>query len=166
VSAAEAVTFSYSDRPHDVEAMYVAANGDIFLITKRALASERGQLRPALVFRLPSNAWSGKEQTVAELTDSLSIVPGSAPFRVITDASLSPDGRRVAVRTYAQLFVYSLDSVSGRVRADIPAAVCNLAPLGEAQGEGLTWLSASGRFAFSSEGRGAPLHLASCPVSR
>ena len=166
VTAAQAVTFTYADRAHDVEAMYVANDGDVFLITKRALASEASRLRPALVFRIAADAWSARRPAVAELVDSLSIVPGSAPFRAITDASLSPDGTRVAVRTYSQLFVYSVDAATGRVQAAISPAICNLASLGEAQGEGLTWIASTGRFAFSSEGREAPLHLANCPLSR
>ena len=166
ISVGQSVTFTYADRAHDVEAMYVARNGDVFLITKRALATESAHLRPALVFRISSDAWTAKNKVTAELIDSLSIVPGSAPFRAITDAALSPDGKHVAVRTYSQLYVYSTDATSGRVLGDVPAAVCNLAPLGEAQGEGVTWLSSSGRFAFSSEGREAPLHLANCPLSR
>jgi hypothetical protein len=166
VAVAQSVTFTYADRAHDVEAMYVANDGDVFLITKRALASDPSHLRPALVFRLPPSVWTAKSAVVAGLVDSLSVVPGSAAFRAITDASLSPDGQRIAVRTYSQLYVYSIDSASGRVRGQTPAAICNLAALGETQGEGVTWLASSGRFAFSSEGRGAPLHLANCPISR
>ena len=43
----------------------------------------------------------------AALVDSLPIVPGSAPLRLITDAALSPDAKHLAVRTYAQLFVFA-----------------------------------------------------------
>jgi hypothetical protein len=163
---AEHVTFTYADQAHDVEAMYVAANGDAFVITKRALAATARRLRPALVFRIPADAWSSKKSVVAELVDSLSIVPGSAPLRAVTDASLSPDGRHVAVRTYSQLFVYAADSMTGRINAGVAPAICNLVPLGEAQGEGVSWVGSSGRFAFSSEGQGAPLHLAGCPLPR
>jgi len=163
-AGAEHISFTYPDGPHDVEAMYVAGTGDMFLITKRALPASARRLRPALVFRVPAGAWASKKNLVADLVDSLSIIPGSAPFRTITDASLSPDRRRVAVRTYSQLFVYVADSMTGRINPSMSPAICNLVPLGEAQGEGVTWLAASGRFAFSSEGRGAPLHLANCPV--
>lgn len=161
---AEHVTFVYPDRPHDVEALYIAPNGDAFLITKRPERTLRRRLRPALVFRLSSHVWSSKKAVVAELIDSLSIVPGSAPLRTITDASLSPDARRLAVRTYTQLFVYATDPATGRVNTAVAPSICNLAPLGEPQGEGVTWVSSTGRFAFSSEGRGVPLHLATCPV--
>jgi hypothetical protein len=166
VRVTQAVTFTYSDHPHDVEAMYIAGGGDVFLITKRALETRPNHLRPALVFRIASNAWTAEKRAVAELVDSLSIVPGSAPFRAITDASVSPDGKRVAVRTYSQLYIYSIDSASGRIQGSTPTAICDLAPLGEAQGEGIAWIATPGRFAFSSEGREAPLHMASCPLPR
>src|SRR5262249_17632921 len=98
IVTAERVEFSYPDARHDVEAMYVAPHGDVFVITKRPLRAPSKRLRPALVFRIPASAWSGARRVTAELVDSLSIVPGSAPLRTITDASLSPDGKRLAVR--------------------------------------------------------------------
>jgi hypothetical protein len=164
-TTAEHVTFTYPDGPHDVEAMYVAGNGDTFLITKRALQTASKRLRQALVFRIPASAWASKKDVVSELVDSLSIIPGSAPLRTITDASLSSNGHWVAVRTYTQLFVYVADPTTGRINTSAPPAICNLVPLGEAQGEGVTWIAESGRFAFSSEGRDAPLHFANCPVT-
>src|SRR5689334_20834317 len=99
---ADALHFRYPDHAHDVEAMYVAPNGNVFLITKRPLADAFGRLRPALVFVLPANAWGTSALVTAQLIDSLAIVPGSAPLRLITDASLSPDAHVLAVRTYAQ----------------------------------------------------------------
>src|SRR5688500_11017219 len=77
--AAEALAYRYADQPHDVEAMYVAPNGDTFLITKRRLVGPDRRLRPSLVFHLPAAAWGGASQpVVAALVDSLPIVPGSA----------------------------------------------------------------------------------------
>jgi hypothetical protein len=166
VRAAGAMTVTYADGAHDVEAMYVAGNGDLFLVTKRALEAQPGRLRPALVFRIPSSAWATQGRVVAELVDSLSIVPGSAPLRAITDAALSPDGRWVAVRTYSQLYVYATDATTGRVDASTPPSICDVTSLGEAQGEGVAWIASSGRFAFSSEGTPPALRLADCPPPR
>ena len=163
---AERVTFTYPDNRHDVEAMYVSPTGDVVLITKRPLRTLFRHLRPALVFRIPASAWSRTRDVVAVLSDSLSIVPGSSPLRTITDASLSPDGLHLAVRTYSQLFVYATDSSSGLVRSSVAPAICDLTSLGEGQGEGIAWMNTSGRFVFSSEGRAAHLHLASCPLPR
>src|SRR5688500_17884127 len=49
--------FVYSDRPHDVEAMYVGRDGSVFFITKRRLLDAEQRPRPALVFRISSSAW-------------------------------------------------------------------------------------------------------------
>jgi len=160
-----ALRFRYPDHPHDVEAMYVAPNGDVFLITKRRLVSPRNRLRPALVFRLAAAEWGG-DTAVAELVDSLPIVPGSAPNRQITDASLSPGGRWLLVRTYTQVYVFATDSATGRVRGAIPPAVCNIASLGRSQGEGITWFGRSGKLLLTNEGRRSPMFAIDCPMPR
>ena len=162
--APDSVVYSYPRIRPDVEAMYVAPNGDTFLITKRPMRARRKGLRPALVFRIPAAAWNVHDRIVVDLVDSLSIVPGSQPLRVITDASLSPDGKHLAVRTYGELYVYSTDSVTGRVSHAASPSICDVTSLGERQGEGVSWARPDGRFVFSSEGRGAPLHLASCAL--
>ena len=160
---AERLRYTYPDSPHDVEAMYVAPNGDVLLITKRPMSDAVPRLRPALVFRLPAAAW-GAKSVVAERVDSLPIVPGSAVLRLITDASLSPDGRHLAVRTYAQTYIFATDPLTGRVNHAVPPAICNIASLGEPQGEGITWASNDGRLVFTSEGTTVPIHLANCPL--
>jgi hypothetical protein len=161
---AERLEYVYSDGPHDVEAMYVAFNGDMFFITKRPLRSVTGALRPALVYRIASTAWAVRARAVAELVDSLPIVPGSSLLRLITDASLAPDGRHVAVRTYSQVYVFASDSLTGSVVHGVAPAVCNITSLGEAQGEGVTWATAAGRLVFTSEGQTQPIRLANCPL--
>jgi hypothetical protein len=142
--------------------MYAGPDGSIWLISKRRVRDDAGRLRPALVFRLTPAMWRERGVHDAELVDSLPIYPGSAPFREITDASLSPDGTRVAVRTYTQLFLFETDSATGRIRTDVPPVTCNIAPLAEMQGEGVTWRDASGTLLFLSEGEHAPLHSARC----
>lgn len=162
--SAERLRYRYEDGPHDVESMYVAPNGDTELITKRPLAGGGGRLRPALVFSIGSGAWRQKGFATAVLIDSLPIVPGSAALRLITDAALSPDAKHLAVRTYAQVFIFATDPATGLVNHAVPAAVCNIVPLGEPQGEGVTWADNRGRLVFTSEGRKVPLHIATCPV--
>ena len=157
--------YSYSDGPRDVEALYVAPGGDVVLISKRPVEDATGRLRPARVYRLPASAWTGPTPATAELVDSLPIVPGSAPWRAITDAALAPDHRHVAVRTYTQIFVFVADSATGRIITTTPPTVCNVAALG-AVGEGVGWSGASGRLVLTSEGRAAPVHVVSCPLPR
>jgi hypothetical protein len=165
--AAVKLTYTYPDGPHDVEAMYVSPDGAINLITKRPLKDRNGHLRPALVFRIPAQAWLQPTPVVAERVDSLpAVVPGSAPFRSITDAALSPDAKYVAVRTYTQVFVFHADSTTGRIRTDRPPSVCNIAALREPQGEGIAWYDPWGTFVLTSEGTAAPVHVMRCALPR
>lgn len=162
----EALVYRYADHPHDVEAIYVAPNADMYLLTKRRLVGPANRLRPSLVFRLPATAWGHDTAAVAELVDSLPIVPGSAPMRQVTDAALSPDARFLAVRTYSQVYVFATDSTTGRVRGAIPPAVCNVVSLGRWQGEGVAWFGRSGRLMLTSEGRRSPMFVVDCPMPR
>jgi hypothetical protein len=163
---AQPLIYSYADGPHDVEAMYVAPNADTYLITKRRLADAAGRLRPALVFRLPADAWGRGVPAIAQIVDSLPIVPGSAPLRFITDASLSPDARYLAVRTYAQVYVFATDSLTGRVIHEIPPAVCNTINTGQLGGEGVTWFGRGSMLLLTAEGRESPMYAVECPMPR
>jgi hypothetical protein len=161
---AQRLTYTYEDSPHDVEAMYVGRDGAVNLITKRSLRDADGRPRPALVFVLPGEAWDAQAAAVARLVDSLPIVPGSAPLRVITDASLSSDSRYLAVRTYGQVYVFATDSTTSRVIDSIAPTVCNIIGLAEPQGEGITWYGSSRKLLLTSEKLGSPLHVIACPL--
>ena len=164
--AAQALPYRYPDGPHDVEAMYVAPNGDTFLITKRPRVGADGRRPPALVLRRAADAWTRTTPVLAELVDSLPIVPGSAPLRVITDASLSPDAHTLAVRTYAQVYTFAADSLTGRVHGAIPPGVCNIIALDVWPGEGVTWFGRSEKLLLTSEGRESPMQVVDCPMPR
>ena len=159
---ARQLTFRYEDGPHDVEAMYVGPQGDVVLITKRFRANTRRQARPALVFTIPVREWTAGTEAVAILTDSLPIVPGSAPGRLITDAALSLDARHVAVRTYGEVFIFESDSSTGRIDRRTPPRVCTIAGLERGYGEGISWLVASRLLMLTQEGRNAPVHIVRC----
>jgi len=161
---AERLVYQYANGPRDVEAMYVAPNADVFLISKRRIKDPTGRLRPALVYRLPHEAWESSVTATAELADSLPIVPGSAPLRQITDAALSPDGRHVAVRTYTQIFVFAADSTTGRIDTSLRPAVCNVGALAQV-GEGITWTKSDGTLLLTNEGDFAPVYRVRCPLS-
>lgn len=148
----EALHYRYDRGSFDVEAMYVAPNGDIMLITKRPRRGVGNALRPALVFSISASDWNAKGQATARLVDSVPIVPGSSPLRLVTDAALSPDHRHVVIRTYVEAYIFATDSLTGRIIHNATPAVCNLVPLGERQGEGVTWGNAKGRLVFTSEG--------------
>jgi hypothetical protein len=160
----ERIDFRYSDRGHDVEAMYVARDGSIFLITKRRLLDANRNPRRSLIFRLPPTAWDSSGIVTAMLVDSLPIVPGSAPGRLVTDASLSADGRSLAVRTYSEAFVFAVDTTRGLPVVGKPPTSCTVLGLDEHQGEGIGWWWDSRRLVLTSEGRNAPLFLITCAL--
>ena len=161
--AAERLVFRYPDGPHDVEAMYVAPNGDVVLITKRRRLTADRRMRPALVFTLPASAWGTGKIAVATLSDSLPIVPGSARLRTITDAALSPDARLLAVRTYAEVYVFTVDSATGRPRGGAPS-VCDLTRVQKDNGEGITWVGRTNTLLLTGEGQREPMYIVRCPL--
>jgi hypothetical protein len=161
---ATALTFTYEGGPRDVEGMFAGPDGTLYFISKRKLEDASGRLRPALVYHLPARAWRTPDSiAVATVIDSLPIVPGTALGRQITDAAPSRDRTAVAVRTYTQLYVFRADSVSGRIRTDVAPTICSIAALEEKQGEGVSWFAGTGVWLLTSEGRGEPMWVVSCP---
>jgi hypothetical protein len=156
---------SYPDGPRDVEAMWVDADTVIWLATKRPTKGVNGTLQRSLVYRVPAAAWRRDGDALAELVDSLPVTPTRDERTQVTDAALSNPlgiaGRDslLAVRTYGLVMIFRVAGRSGRPGALV--ARCLLAPLGEKQGEALTWLP-DGRLLFTSEKRGAPLRAARC----
>ncbi len=163
---ARALRIAYVDGPRDVEAMWVAPDTTLFLITKRPDRDE-DRWRAARVYRVNATAWRGDTGLVtAEIVDSLPIVPlkGKAGGW-ITDAALSladaQGDRRLAVRTYNSVYVFAVDRATGRPGALL--GQCSLKSLPEQDsGEGVTWLS-DGRLLFDHEGVRASLHAGRCP---
>ena len=159
------VYLRYSDGPRDVEAIYVAPDTSLFLISKRPDLDATRIPRPARVYRIASDAWHESATVVAAIVDSLPVTPMPRDSRGwVTDASLSdPDStgaRRLAVRTYLDVFVFAVDSLSWHPSTLI--AHCSLRDLKTLDGEGVTWRP-DGRLLFNSEGRAARLKTGRCP---
>lgn len=127
---AESLSLRYPDGPHDVEAIYADSAGNLFLVSK-------GRSNGMWLYRLPADAWSSGEMAVPERLDSLPITPDISFGQWISDAALSPDGRRVAVRTYSAVFFFAVGP-GGRLTPD-RWEECFFGDL-EPQGEGITWL--------------------------
>jgi len=164
ISRLSRINFQYSDHPHDVEAMYVTRDGSVFLITKRRLLDVRRRPRRALIYRIPAAAWDSSGVATATLVDSLPIVPGESEGSQVSDAALSPDGRLLAVRTYDEVFVFAIDSLTGLpVRHDAPGS-CSIRWLNEKQGEGIGWWWDGRRLLLTSEGRNEPFFVVGCPL--
>jgi hypothetical protein len=165
-SATESATrlaFRYPDEPHDVEAIWVSPDTSVWIVTKRPLRDFPGALRPVLLFRLPSTAWQATTPVVAELVDSLPLVPVPGNSSTwVTDAAFTshgPDGASVVVRTYQEVMIFDAEARTGRPGK--PRARCRLTALYERLGEAVAWLP-DGRLVFASEGKGSRLWAARC----
>lgn len=155
---------SYSDHPHDVEAMYVGVDGSMFFITKRRLLDSRNRPRRALIFKVPSSFWDSSGTVVASLVDSLPIVPGERQGGQVSDAALSPDGKLLAVRTYSDVFFFEIDSVTQLPKPGQSPVPCTIRALREKQGEGIAWWWDGRRLVLTSERRNAPFWVVGCPL--
>lgn len=119
----------YPDGPHDAESLIVTPAGDLLLLTKSGRAIQ--------VYRVPASAWGAGRTVVADSLGAIPIVPETASLRLVTDAALAPDGVRVAVRTYREIFFLRLSD--GHLEPDNPPRACDTFGI-QLQGEGVDWL--------------------------
>lgn len=127
----ESMRVIYPDRPHDVEAMAVTNDGEILLVTK-------GRSGGVLLFSIPAEAWGAGTVVTAVRRDSLPIVAAAGMGREVTGMALSPDGGRAVVRTYRDLYPFTLRPDGTFAPRGKPTA-CDI--LGrEPQGEGVVFL--------------------------
>jgi hypothetical protein len=115
--------------PRDIEAMVATADGDVALISK-------GWNAGPSVHWVPASAW-GRGAVEARLIGSLPIATGLLRGRLITDAALSSDGTRLAVRSYREIFLFRRSKHSGLL-PDQPEMACDIGGR-EPLGEGITW---------------------------
>jgi hypothetical protein len=141
---AEALELRYPDGPHDVEAAVVAPDGAVLLVTK-------GRSRGVRAFRVPSASW-GRKTVTAEPLGRLPIGAGRGIPGLVTDATLSPDGTEVAVRSYVEIFFFRLGA--GDAWQPLGTA-CDVAGL-DLQGEGIAWLPDDSFLLTSEGGFGVP----------
>jgi hypothetical protein len=155
---AEALAFRYPDGARDAEALIVTPEGDILIVTKGVASAVKA-------YRIPAAAWStdAARAVAAEDLGALPIAPRTALGRWVTDAALVPGGRRVAIRTYRDIFLFVLDR-AGTLQPSDPPVLCDISGL-ESQGEGITWADDSTLVLTSESGRRAPgtVHYVSCP---
>lgn len=146
------LTLRYPDRAHDVEAMWVNPDGSIELVSK-------GMSGPMLRYLVPRAAWD-RDTATALLVDTLPVVPQRALGRLVTGGAIAPDGTRVVIRTYTELFYFRrLDDR----RLTPEGSPCWLGTL-EPQGEGVTFLDDT-TLVLTSEGvlgQAGPIHRVQC----
>ena len=83
----------------------------------------------------------------------------------VTGASLSADGQALAVLSYANLFIFPADPLTGLPLDQPPPTRCPLAQLNLRQGEAVTWYPLGNGFAqvLTSEGPAGQIALLTCP---
>jgi hypothetical protein len=121
---AEAFHATYPDGPHDAEALLIAPDGRIHIVTK-------GNSGPIALYRFPAELRAGTTMKLERV--------GNAGARDrdlrITDGSLSPDGRWTVLRSQHSLrFFRTSDFLEGRWHV---AFRVDLTSLQEPQGEGV-----------------------------
>ena len=91
---AEALRLRFPDGPHNAEALAVhPTSGDVYVITKDA--------QSAKVYKAVAPLDPARPATMVQL-GTIRLATGSRGLEQVTGADISPDGRRVAVSTYAQ----------------------------------------------------------------
>src|SRR5216117_1062260 len=153
---AAALRLRFAGGPDDVEAIYVSPRDSaLYLVSK----GRRGVIQ---LYRVPRNAWGGDTVVTASPLQRLPIPPFARLGRLVTGAAIRPDGRLVAIRTYAEIYTF-VPGEGGRL---VPSGrpVCNITGL-EVQGEAIDFLDDS-TFVLTSEadrrGRGS-IHTVRCP---
>jgi hypothetical protein len=124
--------------------MVALPGGDLLIISK-----SRGSA--AHLYQVPAGAWRARGSTRASDLGPLPIPAGSLAD-LVTDAALSPDGRRIAIRTYVSIHVFRLGA-DHQLATDAAVPACGIFGI-EPQGEGLTWLDATHLVTSSESGFG------------
>ncbi|HEX3732134.1 MAG TPA: hypothetical protein VHU91_04315 [Mycobacteriales bacterium] len=156
---------SYPDGPHDAEALILTDNKTPIIVTKTntgkagiylAAASLTGRPREAIPLR-----------HVGTLTVKPTGTQGGAPGGnvaianvLVTGGAVSADGRRVALRTYTDVYEWRIRR--GDSARHIAATIKNTSPQrtavpGEHQGESLAYADHDSRMSTLSEGLDKPL---------
>ena len=135
---AERFPIRLPDGPRDIEAMFVLPGERVHLVTK-------GRADPITVYAYPPPL---RRDTVT-LREVQRLTAGAQPLaNQVTAAGATPDGSRIAIRTYQSMAFYTMD---GDSLVAVEDGFVNLRSLREAQGEGLA-LGADGEVALTSEG--------------
>ncbi len=158
VAPARSVRLTYEDGPRDAEALLVhPRTGQVLLVTKFA----------GLVFAAPQPFADGVLTRVGEVrprgtgTDGGPGI-GAAAQRLLTGGAVSPDGTRVALRTYTDAYVWDVPG------DDLVAALQGepeVLPLPSTeQGEALAFTADGTALVLTTEGASAPVHRVALPV--
>ncbi|MBX3112937.1 MAG: hypothetical protein KF836_00070 [Fimbriimonadaceae bacterium] len=146
-------TFVYPDRKNDCEALLVnPADGSIWFVTKA-----RDQKSSVYVARNPK---PGSVQKLELVFDDLKINTGGLGGNLVTGGSVSPDGKKVILKTYSGGYLYSVNQEFGDWVKSKPIPV--QFPL-EKQGEAVCFSTDNAYLISSSEGSPCPISVFTVP---
>lgn len=146
----------YPDGAKDCETLLAAPDGRLYLVTKNLAGSQ--------VFAAPHPLEAGKpnllrkigEINFATLPTTAKTLKSQVSRLLATDGAISPDGKRMVVRTYVDAYEWALPN--GDVAAALKAKPRHI-PLPETrQGEGIAYTRDGAGFLTTSEGEGAPVY--------
>lgn len=116
---------TYPDGAHDAEALLVAGDGRLHIVTK-------GETGPVAIYRFPARLQPGATVKLERVGEATAKRDDASR---ITDGSVSPDGQWAVLRTPSELtFHAAADLLAGRWKA---ASKVDVTSLKEPQGEGV-----------------------------
>jgi hypothetical protein len=134
---------TYPDGAHDAEALLVAPDGALFVVTK-------GETDSVAVYRFPRELRSGATHQLERIGTPRVSTKASATDR-ITDGAVSPDGTWVVLRSRQSLAFHRAGELLTGKWSEIGRL--DLKAVGEAQGEGVA-MAADGTVYLVGEGGG------------
>ena len=113
----------------------------------------------ARVYRAPAGLQAGSLTTMTQVA-TLALPSGS--LNLVTGADLSPDGKQLAVRTYAQVLLWNRDPAA-TIWSPFATTPCQGPLPSEAQGEAIAFRPDGRSYVTVSEGASPVLHVHAAP---
>jgi hypothetical protein len=148
----------YQDGPRDAETLLVhPTTGRLYVVSKGLLGDPRVYVAPE---QLTADGPNLLEQ-VASFRPDRTGTPGGPAIggvanQLVTAGDISPDGTRLALRTYTDLYEWHLEGDDVATAVDEDPAVTALPPT--FQGEGLAYTRDGTALLATAEGTPAPVH--------
>jgi hypothetical protein len=140
---------TYPDGPHDAEALLLAPDGTPYVVTKE-LTGAAGVYRPVTTLVAGRTVQLGKVSTVRlHATGTPGGPVGTVGQLMVTGGAVSADGRRIALRTYTDAYVWPL--AGSDVVAALATAPQRIALPPSPQGEAISFSADSRSLVVASE---------------
>src|SRR5262245_6523130 len=145
-----ALDMFYPDGAHNAETIFVdPRDADLYVVTK----SSSG-LSHVFLYPFPHDDASAVTMTEAA---TVSLVDQSSSARLVTGGDTSPDGRRIALRTYSAVWGWTVDP-DQTVADALAGTPCALPAIAEPQGEAVAFAPDSLAYFTISEGSFPVVH--------